>query len=99
MLQRPVESEQYACTAYHTVLREQGVVSSISRQGDCWDDAVVESFFASLKVERLHARGYATAEQLRADVADYIERFYTRQRRHSTLGSLSPAICELRQAA
>jgi putative transposase len=56
---------------------------------------VVESFFASLKVERLHERKYATLEQLRTDVADYIERFYNRQRRHSTLGYLSPAIYEL----
>lgn len=90
---------QYACTAYQTVLREQGVVSSMSRRGDCWDNAVVESFFASLKVERLHEHRYATIEQLRADVADYIERFYNRQRRHSTLGYLSPAIYELRHAA
>ncbi len=90
---------QYACTAYQTVLREHGVVSSMSRRGDCWDNAVVESFFASLKVERLHEQRYATVEQLRADVADYIERFYNRQRRHSTLGYLSPAIYELRHAA
>ena len=90
---------QYACSAYQTVLREQGAVSSMSRRGDCWDNAVVESFFASLKVERLHERRYATVEQLRADVADYIERFYNRRRRHSTLGYLSPAIYELRHAA
>jgi len=71
----------------------------MSRRGDCWDNAVVESFFASLKVERLAGRRYATIEELRADVHDYIERFYNRQRRHSTLGYLSPAIYELRHAA
>lgn len=90
---------QYACTAYQTVLRQHQVVCSMSRRGDCWDNAVVESFFASLKVERLHERKYATVEQLRAEIADYIERFYNRQRRHSTLGYLSPAIYELCHAA
>jgi putative transposase len=90
---------QYACTAYQQVLRQHDAVCSMSRRGDCWDNAVVESFFASLKVERLHERRYATIEELREDVADYIERFYNRQRRHSTLGYLSPAIYELRHAA
>jgi putative transposase len=90
---------QYACTAYQRVLRQPDVVCSMSRRGDCWDNAVVESFFASLKVERLHERRYATIEELREDIADYIERFYNRQRRHSTLGYLSPAIYELHHAA
>lgn len=99
LLHHSDRGSQYACTAYQTVLREHGVVSSMSRRGDCWDNAVVESFFASLKVERLHEQRYATVEQLRTDVADYIERFYNRQRRHSTLGYLSPAIYELRHAA
>jgi transposase InsO family protein len=90
---------QYACTAYQTVLQRYQVVTSMSRRGDCWDNAVVESFFASLKVERLHERRYATIEELRADVADYIEGFYNRRRRHSTLGYLSPVMFELRHAA
>jgi putative transposase len=90
---------QYACTAYQTVLQRYQVVTSMSRRGDCWDNAVVESFFASLKIERLHERTYTTLEELRVEVADYIERFYNRQRRHSTLGYLSPAIYELRHAA
>lgn len=75
------------------------VVTSMSRRGDCWDNAVVESFFASLKIERLHERRYATLEELRADVADYIEGFYNRRRRHSTLGYLSPVMYELCHAA
>jgi putative transposase len=66
---------QYACTAYQRVLRQHDVVCSMSRRGDCWDNAVVESFFASLKVERLHERRYATIEELREDIADCIERF------------------------
>jgi transposase InsO family protein len=90
---------QYACTAYQTVLQRHQVITSMSRRGDCWDNAVVESFFASLKVERLHERRYATIEELRADVADYIEGFYNRRRRHSTLGYLSPVMFELRHAA
>jgi len=90
---------QYACTAYQTVLHQHAAVCSMSRRGDCWDNAVVESFFASLKVERLAGRRFATIEELRIEVTDYIERFYNRQRRHSTLGYLSPAIYELRHAA
>jgi len=90
---------QYACTAYQTVLQRYQVVTSMSRRGDCWDNAVVERFFASLKIERLHERRYATLEELRADVADYIEGFYNRRRRHSTLGYLSPVMFELRHAA
>jgi transposase InsO family protein len=99
LLHHPDRGVQYACTAYQRVLREQDAVCSMSRRGDCWDNAVVESFFASLKVERLHERRYATIEELREDVADYIERFDNRQRRHSTLGYLSPANYELRHAA
>ena len=90
---------QYACAAYQGALVQQGLRCSMSRRGDCWDNAVVESFFHSLKVERVHDRRYATPEQAHADVADYIERFYNRQRRHSTLGQLSPVIYELRHAA
>lgn len=81
------------------MLQRHGLQGSMSRRGDCWDNAVVESFFHSLKVERLHERRYTTREQLHQDLEDYIERFYNRQRRHSTLGHLSPAMFELRHAA
>ncbi len=90
---------QYACTAYQMVLQRHGIVSSMSRRGDCWDNAVVESFFHSLKVERLHERRFVTPEQVEAEVSDYIERFYNRQRRHSTLGHVSPVVFELRHVA
>ena len=90
---------QYASTAYQAVLERHGFQGSMSRRGDCWDNAVVESFFHSLKVERLHERRYTTREQVQQDLEDYIERFYNRQRRHSTLGYLSPAMFELRHAA
>lgn len=90
---------QYACTAYQAILQQHSIVSSMSRRADCWDNAVVESFFASLKVERLHERRFVTPEQVEAEVSDYIERFYNRQRRHSTLGHVSPVVFELRHVA
>lgn len=90
---------QYAATAYQHVLQQHGMIASMSRRGDCWDNAVVESFFGALKVERLHERRFVTPEQVEAEVSDYIERFYNRQRRHSTLGHVSPVVFELRHVA
>jgi transposase InsO family protein len=90
---------QYASAAYQAVLQRHGLQCSMSRSGDCWDNAVVESFFHTLKVERVHDRHYATVEEAHADIGDYIERFYNGQRRHSTLAYLSPAMFELQQAA
>lgn len=90
---------QYACTADRTALQRLGMVASMSRRGNCWDNAVVESFFASLKSERTGEKRYGSWQDAEADVRDYIERFYNRQRRHSTLGHLSPAIYELCQVA
>ena len=90
---------QYAAAAYQTVLQQHGLISSMSRRGDCWDNAVVESFFHSLKVERLHERRFVTPEQVEAEVGDYIERLYNRQRRHSTLGHVCPVVFELRHVA
>jgi putative transposase len=62
----------------------------MSRSGDCWDNAAMESFFSSMKTERTSRRNYQTRDEARADVFDYIERFYNPRRRHSTLGYLSP---------
>jgi transposase InsO family protein len=90
---------QYAATAYQQTLTRHSMVASMSRRGDCWDNAVVESFFGALKVERLHERRFVTHEQVEAEVSDYIERFYNRQRRHSTLGHVSPVVFELRHVA
>ena len=72
------------------LLVEHGVTCSMSRSGGCWDNAVMESFFSSLKTERTSRRNYQTRDGARADVFDYIERFYNPRRRHSTLGYLSP---------
>ena len=68
-------------------------------RGRCYDNAAVESFFASLKRERTRRRQYATRDDARADLFDYIERFYNRQRRHSYLGFISPVDFEGRTAA
>ena len=62
----------------------------MSRKGDCWDNAAIESFFSSLKTERTCRKNYQTRDEARADVFDYIERFYNTRRRHSTLGHVSP---------
>jgi len=90
---------QYACETYQRAVRAHGLDGGMSRRGNCWDNAVVESFFHSLKVERLHERRFTGVEDVTAEVEDYIERFYNRHRRHSTLGYLSPVIYELRHAA
>ena len=71
-------------------MAELGVTCSISRSGNVWDNAAMESFFSSLKTERIHGRIYRSRDQARADVFDYIEHFYNPMRRHSTIGYLSP---------
>jgi transposase InsO family protein len=81
---------QYACEAYQRVLHEHGMTCSMSRVGNCYDNAVSESFFASLKRELVHDQRYATHEQARASIVRYIEVFYNRQRPHSSLGYRSP---------
>ena len=68
----------------------------MSRKGNCWDNAVAESFFHTLKVELIHDRHYSTGQEARAEIFDYIEVFYNRQRRHSVFGYLSPAEFEKR---
>lgn len=81
---------QYRTTAYQRALLELGAKCSMSRKGNCWDNAVVESFFASLKKELVYQTRFATRSQARIEIFDYIEHFYNRNRRHSTLGYLSP---------
>jgi putative transposase len=81
---------QYASEHYQRRLREERIVCSMSRRGDCWDNAPAESFFASLKKELVHHEDYATREQARASIFEYIEAFYNRVRRHSSLGYVAP---------
>ena len=82
---------QYASHAFQARLKEYGMVCSMSRKGNCWDNAPTESFFNSLKNERVHGTRYSTRAEAMADLFDYIEPFYNRRRRHSTLGYASPA--------
>lgn len=81
---------QYASGAYQALLAEHGIRCSMSRKGNCYDNAPMESFFATLKKELIHQTRYATRSAARASVFDYIERFYNRVRRHSSLGYVSP---------
>jgi putative transposase len=82
---------QYASSAFQQKLAGYGMRCSMSRKGNCWDNAVAESFFNSLKNERVHGVRYPSRAQARAEVFQYIEAFYNRVRRHSTLGQISPA--------
>jgi transposase InsO family protein len=81
---------QYACDAYQELLRANGFEVSMSRKGNCHDNAVMESFFGTLKQELVYRQDYATREEGRQSLFGYIEVFYNRRRLHSTLGYLSP---------
>lgn len=81
---------QYASAEYRQALASRGIQCSMSRKGNCWDNAVVESFFSSLKQERVYTTHFATRHQARAELFEYIEVFYNRKRRHSSLGYMSP---------
>jgi transposase InsO family protein len=81
---------QYACGDYRRMLTAAGLTCSMSRKGDCWDNAVAESFFATLKTELVAGAAWATREDARAAVFEYIEVWYNRHRRHSVLGYVSP---------
>ncbi len=81
---------QYCSTDFQKMLKIHGMLSSMSRKGNCWDNAVAESFFGSLKTERVFFSNYRTREEARRDIVDYIEMFYNSNRRHSYLGYVSP---------
>lgn len=89
---------QYCSNAFQNVLKKHGMLSSMSRKGDCWDNSVAESFFGSLKIERVFDSIYRCREDARRDIVDYIEMFYNSRRRHSYLGYLSPKEFEKRMA-
>lgn len=86
---------QYACADFRDLLDEHGITASMSRKGNCYDNAAKESFFHTLKTELVHHEHYRTRDEARASVFDYIETFYNRKRLHSTLGYMSPADFEL----
>jgi len=81
---------QYASKAFRRLLKAHGIEGSMSRKGDCWDNAVVESFFGSLKQERVHWNHYQTRYEAQQDILEYITMFYNSKRLHSYLGYLSP---------
>lgn len=86
---------QYAGDNYQKLLGTYGIICSMSRAGDCWDNAAMESFFHSLKTECVHHERYTTRDEAKKSVFDYIEVFYNRRRRHSFLGYKSPEQFEL----
>jgi putative transposase len=85
---------QYACGAYRKLLEHHEVIGSMSRRGNCYDNAVMESFYKTLKSELVYHEKYQTREEARQSIFEYIEVFYNRQRRHSALGYLSPEAFE-----
>jgi len=88
---------QYAATCYRQVLAQHGLVASMSRRGNCYDNAVAESFFSTLKNELVHDRTFHTRDEAQGHVFEFIEVFYNRQRLHQTLGYVSPAAFEARR--
>ena len=84
------QGSQYTSEQFRRLLEDNGVNCSMSRSGNVWDNAAMESFFSSLKTERTARKNYRTRAQAKTDVFDYIERFYNPKRRHSTIGYMSP---------
>jgi putative transposase len=91
LLHHSDRGSQYTSESFQRLLRDLGVTCSMSRSGNVWDNSVMESFFSTLKTERTERKHYATRNAARADVFEYIERWYNPTRRHSTLGNVSPA--------
>jgi putative transposase len=88
---------QYACTAYRETLKSHGLQASMSRRGDCYDNAPMESFWGTLKTELVYQRRYATREQAMQSLFEYIEVFYNRKRKHSSLNYQSPESFEAKR--
>jgi len=91
LMQHSDRGSQYASRTYRGRLDEHGIKCSMSRRANCWDNAVVESFFGTLKRELVHRTTWISHDHVRAAIHEYIEVFYNRMRRHSTMGYLSPA--------
>src|SRR3989454_10899920 len=94
LLHHSDRGSQYASGDYQRMLAQHGIVCSMSRRGDCWDNAVAGSFFATLKVELVHDAAWSTRAAARSELFDYLEPFYNGRRRHSALGYLSPRAFE-----
>lgn len=96
LLHHSDQGSQYTSEQFQRLMADHAITCSMSRSGNVWDNAAMESFFSSLKTERTARKVYRTRDDARADVFDYIERFYNPRRRHSTLGYLSPVEFEQR---
>jgi transposase InsO family protein len=92
------QGSRFVSLAFGQQARQAGIAQSMGSRGDCFDNAVAESFFATLKKELIHRRSWPLKSELRTEVFDYIEIFYNRRRRHSTLGNLSPEQFETQKA-
>ncbi len=85
---------QYGSNDYQKLLKSFGVTCSMSRKGNCWDNAIAESFFHSIKIELIYAERYTTRETAKQSIFQYIEGYYNRVRRHSDIGSIAPEVFE-----
>jgi putative transposase len=97
LLHHSDRGSQYASYEYQKKLKQRGVVPSMSRKGNCWDNAPAESFFSTLKREAIPDEGFVTRDQARAALFDWIEVVYNRSRRHSSVGHVSPAAYEAKR--
>jgi transposase InsO family protein len=95
LLHHSDRGSQYASADYRAALVAAGIQCSMSRKGDCWDNAVAESFFSTLKAELVHEADWATRVEARTAIFEYLEVFYNRRRRHSSIGYVSPVAFEL----
>jgi len=95
LLHHSDRGSQYTSGDYQALLAAHGAEASMSRKGDCWDNAVAESFFATLETELIEEAAWATRAEACRGIADFIEHWYNRERRHSSLGYRSPVEYEL----
>ena len=84
------QGSQYAAANYRAIVAENGIECSMSRKGNCWDNAVAENFFHTLKTELVHHEDCRSRTEAKASIFEYIEVFYNRQRRHSHIGQMAP---------
>jgi putative transposase len=94
VIMHPDQGSQYGSDDWIRFCKAHKLDPSMSRRGNCWDNAVAESFFSSLKKERIRKQVYRTRDLAKADIFEYIEMFYNRTRRHSHLGGVSPEVFE-----
>ncbi len=95
LLSTPIAAANTPASSSRSLMADHGIVCSMSRSGNVWDNAAMESFFSSLKTERTARKTYRTRDEAKADVFDYIECFYNAKRRHSTIGYRSPMEFEM----